>query len=69
MSSDCLGIAAANLNIGFIRGEVRMYIALRDRPSLKRHREERGQSNLSQGCVKSLAGKWTWREYHFPAPF
>jgi hypothetical protein len=61
-----LGIAAASLCNGFIRGEVRMYIA-RDRP-VGTDRGRRGVSQLSTGCVKSLARKWTWREYHFLAP-
>jgi hypothetical protein len=33
ITGDRLGITAANTKTGFIRGEVRMYIALRDRQS------------------------------------
>ena len=62
-----LGITAADVETGFIRGEVRMYIALRDRPS-SNDTGRKGSINSSQGCVKSLARKWTWREYHFLAP-
>ena len=49
-----LGTAAANLCNGFIRGEVRMYIA-RDRPVEPTEGEKRGQS--TEHRVRKVSGE------------